>query len=325
MLMTMAGRRGLPAAGTALLAAPALAQDAWPSGPIRFIVGFAAGSNPDLMARLMAEPLSAALGVPVVVENRPGAAGSIGAEAAARARPDGNTLLLGTVNHAINQSLQSGLSFDFLRDFVPIGQCYLIPNVVLVATSLPVSTMAELVALARARPGQINFASSGVGTSLHLAGELLKQSAGIDMVHVPYRGAPDAHQDLEAGRVQLIIDNLPPSIPRIEGGRAKPLAITSPTRFSRLPDVPTVAEAGFPQLQMLIWGGIFVATRTPAPIQERLRVEMDRMIETPAFQARLQQLGSLPVERNREAFRAFTVAETARWREVVERSGARAS
>ncbi len=310
---------------SAALATPALAQDAWPSGPIRLIVGFAPGSNPDLMARLLAEPLSTALGVGVVVENRPGASGNIGAQAVAQARPDGYSLALGSVNHAINASLFANPGYDFQRDFAPVAQVYLIPNVVLVAPALPVRTMAELVEYCRARPGEINFGSSGVGTTLHLAGELLKQAAGIDIVHVPYRGAPEAHQDLQAGRVQLIIDNLPPSIARIEAGHVRPLAVTSATRSARLAELPTVAEAGFPSLEMLIWGGVFIHARTPPAIQARLLAEVERIIDTPAFRARLEQFGSLPVNRDREAFRAFTLAEIARWREVVQRSGARAA
>jgi tripartite-type tricarboxylate transporter receptor subunit TctC len=316
-------RRHAMATGAALLAAPAVAQEAWPNGPVRLIVASAPGGNPDLMGRLVAEPLGAALGQAVVVENRAGASGNIGAQAAMQARPDGNTLLFGMVNHAINMSLFQNSGYDFARDFEPIAQLYLIPNALLVASSLPVRTVQELVELAKQRPGQLNFASSGVGTSLHLGGELFRQLAGIDIVHVPYRGSAEAHQDLQAGRVHMIFDNLPPSIARLESGAVRALAITSPTRSPRLPDVPTVGEAGFPQLEMLIWGGVFVPSRTPAPVQARLKSELDRITATPAFQERLAQLGSLPVGNDREAFKRFIVAETDRWRGVVERAGIR--
>ncbi|MBY0335330.1 MAG: tripartite tricarboxylate transporter substrate binding protein [Acetobacteraceae bacterium] len=317
-------RHGIALAG-ALLAAPGLAraQDAWPGGPVRLIVASAPGGNPDLMGRLVAEPLAAALGQAVVVENRAGASGNIGAQGAAQARPDGNTLLFGMVNHAINMSLFANSGYDFVRDFEPVAQLYLIPNVLLVANALPVHNVAELVAMARERPGQLNFASSGVGTTLHLGGELFRQLANIDIVHIPYRGSAEAHQDLQAGRVHMIFDNLPPAIARIESGAVRALAITSATRSPRLPEVPTVGEAGFPQLEMLIWGGVFAPSRTPAPVMARLQAELDRITETPAFRQRLAQLGSLPVGRDREAFRRFIAAETDRWRGVVERAGIR--
>lgn len=317
-------RRAFAAAG-GILALPGLArgQEAWPNGPVRLIVASAPGGNPDLMGRLVAEPLAAALGQAVVVENRAGASGNIGAQAAGQARPDGNTLLFGMVNHAINMSLFANSGYDFVRDFEPIAQLYLIPNVLLVANALAVRNVAELVAMARERPGQLNFASSGVGTTLHLGGELFRQLANIDIVHVPYRGSAEAHQDLQAGRVHMIFDNLPPSIARIESGAVRALAITSPTRSPRLPDVPTVGEAGFPQLEMLIWGGVFAPSRTPAPVMARLKAELDRITQTPAFQQRLAQLGSLPVGRDHEAFKRFIVAETDRWRGVVERAGIR--
>ncbi|WP_376087347.1 Bug family tripartite tricarboxylate transporter substrate binding protein [Roseomonas sp. CCTCC AB2023176] len=307
-----------------LLACPAVAraQGAWPNGPIRLVVPFAPGSQPDLMGRLVADPLGAALGVPVVVENRPGVAGNLGTEAVIRARPDGQTLLFGTVNNAINQTFFRP-AFDWLRDLGPIAAIYMTPNVVLVNAALPASSLADLVALAKDQPGRLNFASSGSGTSLHLAGELLNQIAGIAMVHVPYRAAAAAAQDLEAGRVQVMFDNLAPALARIEGGRVRALATTAPVRSSRLPDMPTAAEAGFPGLTMLIWGGLFAPARTPPAVMARLSAECADIVASPALAARLDALGSVAPERDRGAFRAFTVAETERWGHVVTLSGAK--
>lgn len=316
----------LPLAGLAALSAPGLAraQAGWPNGPIRLVVPSAPGGNPDLMARLVADPLGAALGVPVVVENRPGVASNLGTEAVIRSRPDGQTLLFGSINNPINHTFFRNIGFDWLRDLAPIITFYRVPNVLVVHPSLPVNSVAELVAYAKARPGQLNYASPGVGTSLHLAGELLKLVGGIDMLHVPYRGAAAAAQDMEAGRVQVMFENLPPSLPRIDAGRVRALAVTSPARSPRLPQVPTMAEAGFPQVEMLIWGGLFAPAGTPEPILDRLNAEIARIVATPAFTARLEQLGSVGNDTSRARFKAFCEEETRRWREVVLASGAKA-
>jgi tripartite-type tricarboxylate transporter receptor subunit TctC len=319
-------RRSVLLGGIASSIAPSLgrAQSSWPNGPIRVVVPSAPGGNPDLMARLIAEPLSQALGTPVVIENRPGVASNLGTEAVIRSRPDGQTLLFGSVNNAINQSFFRNIGFDWLRDLEPIVPLYRIPNVLVVHPDLPVRSVAELVALAKAQPGRINYASPGVGTSLHLAGEMLKLRAGIDMLHVPYRGAAAAAQDMEGGRVQMMFENLPPALPRIDQGRVRALAVTSPERSPRLPQVPTMVESGFPDMGMLIWGGLFVPAGTPTPIIERLHAETVRIAMTPEFTARLTQLGSIGIERDRARFRAFTVEETRRWGEVVRASGATA-
>ena len=298
-------------------------QRSWPDGPIRLVVPSGAGGNPDIMARLVADPLSAALRVPVVVENRPGVAGNLGTEFVVRSRPDGQTLLLGSVSNAINQSFFRNMTFDWLRDLQPVAPMYLIPNILLASKDLPVTTVAELVEMARAEPGKLTYASPGIGTSLHLAGELLKLSAGIDMLHVPYRSTTAAGQDLEGGRVHIMFENLPPALPRIDGGRVRALAVTAPSRSQRLPEVPTVGEAGFPDLQMLIWGGLFAPSGTPAPVVERLHAETLRITDTPAFRERLAQLGSTEIGRDLGAFRQFTIDETRRWARAVDASGAR--
>lgn len=304
------------------LATPALAQS-WPAGPIRMVVGSAAGSQPDLMGRLLADPLGGILGVPVVVENRPGVSGNLGAEAVVRSRPDGQTIHFGTLNNAINQTFFRPMAFDWLAELEAVAPFYRTPNVVVVHRDVPATTLAELVALARARPGALNFASSGSGTSLHLAGELLNQTAGIQMVHVPYRAGAAAAQDLEAGRVQVMFDNLAPALARLQGTQIRALAVTAPVRSTAIPDVPTVAEAGFPGLEMLIWGGVFVPSRTPVAVIDRLHGAITRVTSEPAMAARLAGFGSVPMPPQRVAFRAFTVEETARWGRVVLASGAR--
>lgn len=314
------GRRGVV---LGLLAAPPALAQTWPTGPVRLIVGSAAGSQPDLMARLVADPLGTALGVAVVVDNRPGVAGNLGAEAALRARPDGQTLHFGTINNAINHTFFRPVSFDWPRGVAAIAPVYRTPNVVVVHRDLPVRDLAGLAALARMRPGELNFASSGSGTSLHLAGELFNQAADVRMVHVPYRAAAAAQQDLEAGRVQVMFDNLASALGRLEGGQVRALAVTSPGRSSRLPDVPSVAEAGFPALEMLIWGGIFAHAQTPAWILERLHGALTRVLADPAIMARLASFGSVPMPPDRAAFTAFVQAEVTRWERVVLASGAR--
>ncbi|MDB5412142.1 MAG: putative exported protein [Rubritepida sp.] len=306
------------------LTAPSLARaQTWPSGPIRLVVASAPGSQPDLMARLVADPLGVALGTSVVVDNRVGQGGTIGMENVIRSRADGQTLLMGALNHAINQSLFRPATFDWLVELEAVAPVYNTPNVIVVNKEVPANSLAELVALARARPGQLNFASAGSGTSLHLAGELLNQIEGIELVHVPYRSSGGAAQDLEAGRVQIMFDNFAPAIARVEGGRVRALAVMSAARVPRLPDVPSVAELGYPQLEMLVWGGIFAHARTPVAILDRLHDEIVRIIATPNVRARLDQLGSLPIATDRAAFRALTVAETERWSRVVIASGAK--
>lgn len=304
------------------LAMPALAQG-WPSGPVRLIVGSAAGSQPDLMARLLAEPLATALGAPVLVDNRPGVSGNLGAEAAIRARPDGQTLHFGTINNAINHSFFRPTAFDWPAAMTAVAPIYRTPNVVVVNRDLPVRDLASLVALARAQPGALNFASSGSGTSLHLAGELLNQAAGIRMVHVPYRAAAAAQQDLEAGRVQVMFDNLAPALARLEGGQVRALAVTSAGRSPRLPHVPGVAEAGYPGLEMLIWGGIFAHAQLPGAILERLHAAITRVMAEPSMTARMAGFGSVPMPPERAAFAAFVQAEVTKWTAVVLASGAR--
>jgi tripartite-type tricarboxylate transporter receptor subunit TctC len=313
-------RRSLIAGGAGLLALPRLARAAWPERPIRFVAPFAPGGNVDVMARIYAEPLARELGVPVIVENRPGAASNIGTEAVIRAAPDGHTILLGSIANSINHTLYRNLTFDVGRDLAPIAPLYSIPNVLTVKADFPARSVAELIALAKARPGALNYGSPGSGTTIHLCGVLFARTAGVELTHVPYRGAAQAQTDLVAGRIEMIFDNLPIALPLLRDGRTRALAVTMDRRAPQLPEVPTMAEAGLP-LEMLVWGGVFAPRGTPEDILDRLNAAI-RKVGGGVLADRLGELGNTPMEGDRQAFTRFFAAETARWADVVRASGA---
>jgi len=297
--------------------APASAADAWPARPIRWIVPFAPGGSTDTTARLIAPKLRAALGQPIVIDNRPGVAGNLGTELAATAPPDGYTILFATVANAINQSLYPELRFSIERDFAPVSLLVKLPNVLEVNLDLPVTTVGELIAYARAHPGALNFGSGGTGTSLHLSGELFMTMTGINMVHVPYRGVPAAMADMIAGQVQLMFDNLPDSIAQIRAGRVRALAVTSATRAPSLPELPTVAEAGVPGYEASAWFGVMVPAKTPPAVVARLNREIGAALAAPEIAQRLAALGEVPAGGTPEAMAAFLHDEIAKWAKVV--------
>ncbi|MCX7684124.1 MAG: tripartite tricarboxylate transporter substrate binding protein [Rhodovarius sp.] len=328
--MTIA-RRALLAA-PALFAAPVLAQAQWaPSRPIRLVVGFPPGGTTDIAARILAEFLSPRLGQQVVIDNRAGAGGNVGADIVAKAEPDGHTLLMQTVSSgAINFPLYGPRMPHRPEDLAAVGLLVRVPNAIFVHPGLPVHSLRELVDYARARPGQLNIGSSGIGTSLHMTGELLKASTGIDLTHVPFRGAGPMLQEVIAGRVQVAVDNLPSVIGHLREGRLRPLAVTTRTRSPQLPEVPTTAEAGFPEVEATAWFGVQAPARTPRPAIERLGAEVNAAVHDPATWRRLADLGGMKPDlqpdggTNPEAFAAFIRAEIAKWTEVVRRSGATA-
>jgi tripartite-type tricarboxylate transporter receptor subunit TctC len=326
---------GLPAA-TALATAAASrvrAQPAateYPRRPIRLIVGFPPAGAADIATRVYGERLAARLGQQVVVENRPGASGNLGGEAVARAEPDGHTLLMQTLSAgAINYALYGRRMPYRPEDLAAIGLVLLVPNVIFVTPSLPVRTLRELVAHAKARPGQLNIGSSGSGTSLHLIGELLKLEAGIDLTHVPFRGAPPMLADTIAGRIQVAVDNLPSAIGHIRDGRLRALALTNPTRSPALPDCPTTAEEGLPAVEATAWFGVQAPVSTPRAIIERLARETDAIVKEPHTRARFAAFGGMPPALTPDggttpaAFDAFIRSEIAKWGELVRRTGAR--
>ncbi len=325
-------RSVLGLAGTGLLAAPApsaRAQAAYPTRTVRLIVPFTPAGTTDIAARILAERLTQRLGQQVVVENRPGAGGNVGADVVAKAEPDGTTLLMGTVSsNAINYSLYGPRMPYRPEDFAPVGLVVQVPNLIFVTPSLPVKTLAELVAYAKARPGALNNGSSGIGTSLHLTGELLKTVAGFTSTHVPYRGSGPMLQEVIAGRIEWAVDNLPSVLGHARDGRLRPIALTASARSPALPEVPTTTEAGYPAVQATAWFGVLAPARTPRPIVDRLGAEVDEAVRDPAGWARFADLGGMRPGLTPEggtspaAFEAFIRAEIAKWAEVVRASGA---
>ncbi|WP_372622141.1 Bug family tripartite tricarboxylate transporter substrate binding protein [Falsiroseomonas sp.] len=318
--MTVA-RRGLLAAALAL-PLPALAQG-FPSRPLRLICPFAAGGSADASARMLAEPLGAALGQPVVVENRPGGGATIGAQAVARATPDGHTLLYGTPGpQIINPHLMRSVPYDPEKDFAPISGYKRAPNLLAIHPGVPAQNLAELIALAKARPGRLTFASSGIGSSSHLAGELLKFMAKIDITHVPYRGTGPAVTDLLSGTVSMALDTLSILLPHAREGRLRALGVTTPQRSKQAPDLPALAES-LPGFDAAPFNYIVTTGGTPAPVIARLNQAIVGILNDPAYLARMEALGEEPTPSTPEELAATLRAESARWKQVIEAAGIR--
>jgi tripartite-type tricarboxylate transporter receptor subunit TctC len=314
----------------AALALPmAHAAEAWPAKPIRLVVPFPAGGTTDILARSVAAELSKLKGWNVVVDNRPGAGGNIGTEMVAKSAPDGYTLLMGTVGtHGINQSLYSKLPYDPVKDFAPITEVAAVPNVLVInpafAQQNGIQSVKDLIRFARAHPGKLNMASSGNGTSIHLAGELFKTQTETYMVHFPYKGSGPALTDLAGGTMQVMFDNLPSSMQLIKSGKLKALAVTSAQPSPALPGVPTVAAAaGLPTYEASSWFGLLAPAGTPGEIVSRIQMEVAMALSTPAVRERLQAQGAVPVGSTPEQFAAFIHAEHDKWAVVVKASGAK--
>ncbi|WP_149540874.1 Bug family tripartite tricarboxylate transporter substrate binding protein [Siccirubricoccus phaeus] len=315
---------GLAALPLAAVHGAARAQAWAPDKPIRLIVGFAAGGSTDLTARLVAQALGERLGQPVVVENRPGAAGNIAAEATARAAPDGLTIHLVTSGvMAANKALYRSLPFDPLKDFAPIGQVAFIPNLIVVNPEVPVRSTAELIAYARARPGQVNFGSAGAGTSLHMAASLFAARAGVEMVHIPYRGGAPAATDLIAGKIQMIASPMIEVLGAVKAGQLRPIAVTTKQRSPALPEVPTVAET-LPGFEVALWNGLVAPAGTPQAAIQRLSAELLAALRDETVRQKLAEQGSEPAPNTPEQFADFIRAELPRWAEIVKISGASA-
>ena len=307
--------------------APAWSQAdpaAYPVRPIRLVVGYAPGGATDLAARLIAQKLHEAWGQAVVVENKPGAGSNIGSEQVARAAPDGYTLLMGTIANATNMSMYRQLGYDTLRDFAPVTQVMSAPSVLVVAPSAAFGDLAGLIAAARAKPGVLTFASSGAGGSPHLAGELLKLRAGIDITHVPYKGAAPALTDVVSGTVSMGFMTALSAIPHMQSGRLKPIAVASDRRLPQIASVPTMAEAGLRDFEVSSWSGVFAPARTPPEIIARWHREVARILALPDVREKLAAQGAEPVGSTPEQFRAYVRAEVDRWALVVRAAGARA-
>jgi tripartite-type tricarboxylate transporter receptor subunit TctC len=305
-------------------AAAAQAQPAWPARPIRILVGYAPGGSTDVTARIIAQALSERLGQPVIIENRPGAAGNIAAEAAAKADPDGYTLTMSTSStFATNPSLYKSLPFDVQTDFAPIALTAFIPNLLVVNPSVPASTVAELIAYLKANPDRVNFGSSGNGSSQHISAALFNALAGVQMAHISYRGGAPAVTDLLGGQVQVIFAPLVEVLQQVRAGRLRALGITTAMRSPLLPDVPTIAEtlAGY---EVRLWNGLLAPAKTPPDIIERINRAAVDALRSSEVKAKLAEQGSEPVGNTPAEFKAFIASELVKWRRLVELSGATA-
>ena len=309
-------------AAAVLLPLPSAAQG-FPTKPLTIIVPFTPGGTTDLLARIVGQELAAELGQPVVIDNRAGAGGNIGAQAAARAPADGHTLFMGTVGtHAINAALYKKLPYDPVKDFVPLTRVATVPNVLVANPAQPFKTVPELIAYARANPGKVNFGSAGNGSSIHLSGELFKTMAKVDMQHVPYKGSAPAITDLLGNQIAIMFDNLPSALPYVRSGKLRALAVTTAKRSPELPDVPTIAEAGVPGYEAMSWFGLFVPAGTPAPVVGKLHSAIVKVLNKPEVKKRIAEQGGEAHPETAEKFAAFIQSESAKWSKVVQASGA---
>lgn len=296
------------------------AEDAstYPSRPVTFVVGFTPGGATDVTARLLAGRLTQAFGKPFVVENRPGADSNIATEYVVRAKPDGYTLLVETVANATNMTAYKNLNHDTARDLIPIVQLMSTPSVLVVTPSLPVKDLRSLIGLVKSQPGRLSFASSGTGGSTHLAGELLKMRAGLDIVHVPYRGAAPAMADIIAGHVSMGFMASLGALGQMQSGQLRPIAVAQPRRLTELPDVPTMAEAGMPDFEVSSWNGLAAPVGTPQPIIDKLNAEVNKILALPEVQRQFQMLGAQAVGGTPRQFADHVQAQTQKWREVIQ-------
>jgi tripartite-type tricarboxylate transporter receptor subunit TctC len=310
----------------AFAAALAVCAGAWaqsyPAKPVRFIVPFPPGGSADILARAIGQKAGEGLGQSLVVENRPGAGTAIGAEALAKSPADGYAVMIGTVSsHAINPALNPKLTYDPVKDFTPISLVASIPFAMIVHPSVPAKSVREFIALAKSKPGSLNYSSAGNGTSNHLAGELLKSLTGIDIVHVPYKGSAPALNDLVAGQVSLMFDLVLTAAPHVKSGAVRGLAVTGAKRSSALPELPTVAESGVPGYEVSAWFGIFAPAGVPQPVVQRLNAEFVKALQQPDLRQRLASQGAEPLTSTPDEFAAYLRSEIGKWTKVVKDSG----
>ncbi len=317
-------RRGLLAVALLGLSASfgAQAQDVFPSKPIKLVVPYPPGGPTDTVARLVGQKLGEQMGQTVVIENKPGAGGNLGAESVARSPADGYTLLVATTAHAINPSVFKKLGYELLKDFVPVSQLTSGPLVIVANPALPASNVAELVALAKSKPGALNFASSGNGQSTHLSAELFSAMAGVKMNHVPYKGSAPALVDVMGGQTDLMFDTMLSALPHVKAGKLKALAVTSAQRSPAAPDVPTVAESGLSGYEAIAWNGLLAPAGTPPAVLAKLNAELKKALETPALRERFDAQGFAAAWSAPAAFDSFLRAEVDKWGKTAKASGA---
>lgn len=300
------------------------ADSQYPSKPIRMIVPSAPGSGPDIMARAIGQKLTESLGQPIVIDDKPGAGGIIGSEAAAKSPPDGYTLIMSNAGaHAVNVSLYAKLPYDPVKDFAPVTLVAMAPNILIVHPALPASSVKELIALAKAKPGELTFGSGGNGSTAHLSGEMFRAMAGINIVHVPFKGSPAAVIGVISGQIAIAFPNIPPALPHVRSGKLKALAVTTAKRSAAVPDLPTVAESGLPGYEATAWFGVFAPAATPPQIVARLNAAIVKIVHLRDVRDRLAAEGAEAVGNTPEQFAQIVKNDIAKWAKVVKASGAR--
>jgi tripartite-type tricarboxylate transporter receptor subunit TctC len=311
------------AAGVGAQTAAQTSAASFPNKPLRIVVTFTTGGAPDIIARLLGERFTAAWGQPVIIDNKPGSGGNIGADFVAKAAPDGYTLVLGTVGtHSINGALYVKMPYDMVRDFTPVSLLATTPNLLVINNDVPAKTLQELITLGK-REGKMSFASPGSGTSVHVSGELFKSLTGIDMLHIPYKGRASAIPDLLGGRVTMMFDNMPSSLPLVREGKLRALGVTSLTRSAAAPDIPTIAEQGLPGFEAVSWFAMFAPPATPKAVVEKIQTEIQRILKQPEIAKKLTDIGLEPVGSTSEELAVYQRAEIAKWAKVVKDSGAK--
>ncbi len=318
-------RRHIAQAGLGLLAASALgarAQGAWPTKPVRIVVGFSAGGTTDVVARLMAKELTEALGQPFIVDNKPGGGSNIATDLVREAAPDGYTLLMMAVTSTINQTLYKNVKFKLERDFDGVVLCTKVPNILVVNPTVPAKTVKELIDWARANEGKVSYASSGSGTSIHMAGELFKLRTGLKTLHVPYKGSAPALTDLIGGQVQYMFDNMPSAWPHVQGGKLRALAVTTRQRSPSAPDVPTMEESGVSPFDVTSWFGLVAPKGTPKAVQDRINQVVNAAFDKPEIKQAYAKLGAIAEKNSPQDFSRFIHDEVNSWAPVVKSSGA---
>jgi tripartite-type tricarboxylate transporter receptor subunit TctC len=310
---------------TLLAVVPGAAQaQAYPSRPIRIMVAYTPAGTTDILARLIGQKMTEKWGQPVIVENRPGANGNIGTELAARATPDGYSILMATAaTHSINNTLYPRLTWDAVKDFAPVSLVALVPNLMVVNNSLPVKSVKDLVAYAKANPGKLAHGSPGYGSTAHLSMELFKSLTGIAMTHVPYKGSAGVLADVMGGQIALTMDNIPVYLPQARAGKIRALAVSSAKRAAAAPEVPTLAEAGVPGFEAVSWFGLVAPAATPQPIVQALWAETARILKLPDINRRISELGAEPVGSTPQQYAAFIQSEIVKWRKVIKDAGVR--